>query len=162
MYFEIVFLSLHIFVYKSSEIMIFIITSTRYSYASTNFEDNQLALDMSGISPPTTTQSSIFLVSMLVQQSAFAIDVLLDLYAFHRSTENFLYPYHTVDLKILSINFDSFFFSWFVSDWDVNDQWLTMALMGDFARSILMSPTTSGVTTSFGGMKDQRLRLGES
>jgi len=44
--------------------------------------------------PPNYLQIKLS-VSVLAQQSAFAIGVLSDLNAFHRSTGNFLCPYHT-------------------------------------------------------------------
>ena len=47
------------------------------------------------VSNPICSPSFRLSVSVSAQQSAFAVGVLSDLYAFHRSTENSLCPYRT-------------------------------------------------------------------
>ncbi|QHO53328.1 uncharacterized protein DS421_2g46980 [Arachis hypogaea] len=49
-----------------------------------------------GVSNPIRSPSFCLLVSVSAQQSAFVVGVLSDLYAFHRSTENSLCPYHVL------------------------------------------------------------------
>ncbi|KAK7325948.1 hypothetical protein VNO80_33583 [Phaseolus coccineus] len=48
-----------------------------------------------GVSNPIRSPSFRLSVSVSAQQSAFAVGVLSDLYAFHRSTGNSLCPYRT-------------------------------------------------------------------
>ncbi|KAL4287087.1 hypothetical protein AHAS_Ahas19G0151100 [Arachis hypogaea] len=48
-----------------------------------------------GVSNPIRSPNFCLSVSVSTQQSAFAVGVLSDLYAFHSSTRNFLCPYRT-------------------------------------------------------------------
>ncbi|KAK7349035.1 hypothetical protein VNO80_23871 [Phaseolus coccineus] len=53
-----------------------------------------------GVSNPIRSPSFRLSVSLSAQQSAFAVGVLSDLYAFHRSTENSLCPYHFTNTSL--------------------------------------------------------------
>nr|GEV65690.1 reverse transcriptase domain-containing protein [Tanacetum cinerariifolium] len=56
---------------------------------------NTFTARTTGVSNPIRSPSFRLSVSVSAQQSAFAVGVLFDLYAFHRSTENSLCPYRT-------------------------------------------------------------------
>ncbi|KAK7321928.1 hypothetical protein VNO80_35414 [Phaseolus coccineus] len=56
---------------------------------------HRLRARTTGVSNPIRSPSFRLSVSVSAQQSAFAVGVLSDLYAFHRSTGNSLCPYRT-------------------------------------------------------------------
>ncbi|TKY56357.1 hypothetical protein E2542_SST20800 [Spatholobus suberectus] len=69
--------------------------SRRHPSLSRGFAACQALVRTTGVSNPIRSPSFRLSVSVSAQQSAFAVGVLSDLYAFHRSTGNSLCPYRT-------------------------------------------------------------------
>nr|GLL44464.1 hypothetical protein LSAT_4X145420 [Ipomoea trifida] len=67
--------------------------SRRHPSLSRGFAAWQALVRTTGVSNPIRSLSFRLSVSVSVQQSAFAVGVLSDLYAFNRSTGNSLCPY---------------------------------------------------------------------
>ncbi|KAI3490046.1 hypothetical protein L1887_45812 [Cichorium endivia] len=70
--------------------------SRRHPSLSRGFAACQALVRTTGVSNPIRYPSFRLSVSVSAQQSAFAVGVLSDLYAFHRSTGNSLCPYHAL------------------------------------------------------------------